>query len=134
MFKKNPESEIQKREENLIDAMRQNNLSFLENIFSEKYVFLGSDGSTWGKEKALDDYRNPRYKLSKIEIHNRKIIIHNCIAIVTGISAVEGIIGEETLTGRYLFMRVWYKSNKEWKIIAVNTCMVDSISGSRRIE
>ncbi len=101
--------------------MRLNNLKFLENIFSEKYVFLGSDGSTWGKEKALDDYKNPKFKLSKMEIHNRRITMHNNSAIVTGISIVEGSIGKESITGRYLFMRVWNRGEKGWKIIAVNT-------------
>jgi hypothetical protein len=52
-----PETEIQTLEEQLLDAMRSLDLSFLESVFSEKYVFMDSDGAIWGKfkaEKALD--------------------------------------------------------------------------------
>jgi len=112
---------IEKLEDDFLKAMRSNNLTFFENIFSKKYVFLCSDGSTWGKEKALHDYKHPQFQLSKIEIHNRKITMHRSSAIVTGISNVEGSIGEKSLTGKYLFMRVWHKGEKGWEIIAVNT-------------
>ena len=118
-------SVIQQLEDDLIEAMRLNNLTFFENIFSEKYVFLGSDGSTWGKEKALDDYKHPKFELLKIEVHNRRIIMHDNSAIVTGISVVEGKIGQESISGRYLFMRVWNKGEKGWEIIAVNTNKLD---------
>jgi len=119
------ESVIQELEDDLIEAMRLNALPFLERIFSEKYVFLGSDGSIWGKEKALKDYKNPKFQLSKFEIHDRRITMHDNNAIVTGISVVEGMIGEESITGRYLFMRVWKRGEKGWEIIAVNTNMTE---------
>ncbi|MFW9942565.1 MAG: nuclear transport factor 2 family protein [Candidatus Thorarchaeota archaeon] len=115
------ELEVLRLEDNLLEAMRLRKLSFLENIFSEKYVFLGSDGSTWGKDKALNDYKHPNFELSKIEVHNRQITMHDNTAIVTGISIVEGIAGEKSITGRYLFMRVWNKDINGWKIIAVTT-------------
>jgi hypothetical protein len=113
--------EIQKLEDDLVEAMRMNNPAFLDKIFSEKYVFLGSDGSTWGKEKALDDFKHPEFQLSEIDIHSRRITMHDNSAIVTGISVLKGKIGKESITGRYLFMRVWHKSEKGWEIIAVKT-------------
>ena len=57
----NSESVIQQFKDNPLEAMRLRKMSFLENIFSGKYVFLGSDGSNWGKDKALDDFKNPNY-------------------------------------------------------------------------
>ena len=113
--------EIKQLEESLLKAMRLRKLSFLEDIFSRKYVFLASDGSTWGRDKALDDYRNPRFELSKIETHNQQIVMHENMAIVTGVSLIAGKIGENPLSGRYFFMRVWCKEKDDWKIIAVST-------------
>ena len=94
-------------------------------IFSDKYVFLGSDGSTWGKEKALVDFKHPNYELLKIEIQKRHITMHHNTAIVTGISIVEGIVDDKSVSGQYFFMRVWYKEKDKWKIIAVNTSIAN---------
>jgi len=58
-------SEINWLEEQLLSAMRDRDLFFLEKIFSDKYVFMGSDGSGWGKVKALEDFKNPDYQLEK---------------------------------------------------------------------
>ena len=115
------ESVIQKLEDYLLEAMVLPNLTFLENIFSEKYVSLFSDGSTGGKEKALNDFKHPSYKLSKIEVQNRQITIHDNTAIVTGIVIVDGVVDDKSISGQYLFMRVWYKEEDGWRIIAVYT-------------
>jgi hypothetical protein len=100
-------SEIARLEEQLLTAMLSGNLPFLERVSSEDYVFMGSDGSTWGKDKALEDFRNPKFNLGKLEVSNHNIVVHNNTAIVTGISTVEGRIVEDPISGRYLFMRVW---------------------------
>ena len=115
------ERDIQQLEEQYIDAMRKANLAFFDRIFSDNYVFIGSDGSTWGKEKVLQDFRNPKYDLQEIEIYNRHIFIHENAAVVTGISVIEGRIGTNSVTGKYQFMRVWNRSRGSWKVIAVYT-------------
>jgi ketosteroid isomerase-like protein len=114
-------SEISGLEEKLLSAMRSGDMPFLESIFSEDYVFIGSDGSTWGRDRALEDFRNPKYTLEKLEVDNRRITIFDDTAIVTGISTVEGWIDENPVTGRYLFMRVWNRTADGWRIAAVNT-------------
>ena len=121
-----PESEIQKLEEALIEAMRLTNLEFLENVFSEKYVCRISDGSIWGKEKALNDFKNPNYKVFKIEIQNRQITIHDNTAIVTGIAIVEAVVEDKSVSGQSFYMRVWHKEEDIWRIIAVQTNLVKS--------
>lgn len=115
-----PESEIQKVEDDLMEAMRLPNLTFLENIFSDKFICIGSDGRKWGKEKALDDFKRPSYKLLKSDIQNRQITMHNNTAIVTGIATGEGIIEDKAYSGKSYFMRVWHKEEDMWRIIAVH--------------
>ncbi len=114
-------SEIKKLEEKLLEAMRLRDLSFLTDIFSDTYVFIGSDGSTWNKDKVLEDFKNPKYELSKIEVYNRQIFMYDNTAIVTGISIINGRIDETPLTGRYQFTRVWNKEKDGWIIIAIST-------------
>ena len=118
-------TEIAGLEEKLLSAMRSADLPFLESVFSEDYVFLGSDGSTWGKDKALADFRSPGFKLEKLEVRNRNIVVHDNTAIVTGISTVKGWIDENPITGRFLFMRVWNRTTEGWKVVAVNTWKTD---------
>ena len=122
----NSEFEIQKLENDLIEAMRAPNLTFLENIFSEKYVSLFSDGSTGGKEKALNDFKHPNYKLSKIEVQNRQITMHDNTAIVTGIAIVDAVVDDKSVAGKSFFMRVWHKEEGRWRIIAVQTNLAKS--------
>lgn len=118
-------SEILAIEDALINAMIKGDIGFMENIFSEKYVFLGSDGSTWGKEKALEDFKNPNYTLKSLKIHDRQINLHTNCVVVTGISELEGHIGENLISGRFRFMRVWEKGNAVWQVIAVCTSKLD---------
>ncbi len=115
-----PESEIQKVEDDLTEAMILPNLAFLENIFSDKFVCVASDGRKWGKEKALYDYKLPSFKLLKYDIQNRQITMHNNTAIVTGIAMGEGIIEDKPYSNKSFFMRVWHKEEDTWRIIAVH--------------
>ena len=121
-----PESVIQKLEDDLLEAARLPNLGFLENIFSEKYVCRVSDGSIWGKEKALNDFKNPNYKIFKSKIQNRRITMHNNTAIVTGIAIVEALVDDKSVSGQSFFMRVWHKEEDIWQIIAVQTNLAKS--------
>jgi ketosteroid isomerase-like protein len=121
----NETAEIRRAEKELLTAMQAGNITFLESIFSDDYVFLGSDGSMWGKEKALEDFKNPRFSLSRIEISNQRICIHDTCAIVTGTSVVKGGIGQKPLTGEYHFLRAWKKEPDGWKIIAVATIQAE---------
>jgi hypothetical protein len=120
------ESVIQKLEDDLIEAMILPNLIFLENTFSEKYVSLFSDGSTGGKEKALNDFKHPNYKLSKIEVLNRQITMHDNTAIVTGIVIVDAVVDDKSVSGKSFFTRVWHKEEDIWRIIAVQTNLAKS--------
>lgn len=109
-----PESEIQKVEDDLMEAMRLPNLTFLENIFSDKYICVGSDGRKWVKEKALYDFKHPSYKLLKGDIQSRQITMHSNTAIVTGIATGEVIIEDKAYSGKSYFMRVWHKEEDMW--------------------
>jgi hypothetical protein len=114
------ESEIQKVEADLMESMALPNLTFLENIFSDKFVCVGSDGRKWGKEKALNDFNRPSFKLLKYDIQNRQITMHFNTAIVTGIAIAEGIIEDKPYSDKSFFMRVWHKEENTWRIIAVH--------------
>lgn len=120
-------SDINRFEETFLTAMRNCDLAYMENIFSEDYLFRGSDGLTWGKKKALDDYRNPELELTRVDVMDQKIVVNENTAVITGISHIEGRIGASPLTGKYLFTRVWSKIAAGWKIIAVSTCSADQI-------
>ena len=114
-------SEIEREEARFLDAMRRGDLPFLENAFSDNYLFLGADGSTSGKERALADFRNPGFELARLDVSDCRITADENTAVVTGRSHIEGRIGENSLTGQYLFMRVWTRRDDGWKVIAVKT-------------
>ena len=115
------EAEIKELEEKLIQAMREPDLTFLESIFSDNYVFMGSGNLSWGKSKALDDFRDPGFELQKLEIRDRRIFLHENTAVVTGLSVVEGLVDKDKLTGQYRFMRVWTRTGDHWRIASVFT-------------
>lgn len=116
-----PDQEILELEERFVEAVREADFRFLESTIDDNYVFIGSDGSTWGQAKALADFRNPAFDLQRLDVIDRRVFMHGDTAIVTGISVVEGRIGDDRLTGRYRFMRVWCRYTGWWKVIAVCT-------------
>jgi len=83
---------------------------------------MGSDDSKWGKEKALEDFRDPGYQLRKLEVKDRRIFIACSTAVVTGTSLVLGHIGEDHRPGTFQFMKVRTRIGGAWKILAVAAC------------
>ena len=75
-----------------------------------------------GEGKSLEDFKNFEYQLEIPEVNDRKVTIAGNTALVTGESLVEGHIGENPLSGRYRFMRVWGRIGGNRKVVAVATC------------
>ena len=119
----NPEYEIQQLENKLVEAMQKTDLTVFEDLFSDNYAFIGSDGVSWGKDKALQDFKDPDFTLKHLEIHDRQIFMHDHTAVVTDISVIQGIVNNQDVSGRYRFMRVWSQNSGKWEIAAVYTAI-----------
>ena len=101
-------------------------ISALNRLFDDDYVFTGSRGETWGKEKALEDFRRPDFSLEYLRTSELEVIVRQGVSIVTGISHVGGKEGDKAITGEYRFTRIWCMIDSDWRIVATHTSRIDA--------
>ena len=118
------EEQVLEAENNLISAILDKDLATLIDLFDEEYVFTGSRGETWGKEKALADFRDPCLSIQELSVSELEVTVHRDTAVVTGISHIKGYEGHNPLTGEYRFTRTWRLSDGDWRVVAVQTSRI----------
>src|ERR1700722_5630470 len=69
-------------------ALRNNDLEKLSEIYSDDYMLVRPDGSTFSKAQILDDLKTHSVTFTSIELTNEKIRIHGSVGILTGDSKI----------------------------------------------
>lgn len=115
------EQQISKAEKGLLTAILNKDPPLLDNLFDDEYVFTGSRGETWGKEKALADFRDPDLSIQELSVSELEVSLRQDTAIVTGLAHVEGHEGNNPLTGEYRFIRTWRLSGGDSRVVSTQT-------------
>jgi len=117
---------ILEAENSLLAAILDKNLALLDNLFDEEYIFTSARRESWGKEKALADFRDPGFSIQELSVSELKVTVRHSTAIVTGIAHVEGHEGDNPVTGEYRFTRIWCMSDGDFRVVAAHTSRIDT--------
>jgi ketosteroid isomerase-like protein len=77
--------------EDFYGALKKNDLEKLTQIYSDGYMLVRPDGSTFSKAQILDDLKTHSMSFSSIELTNEKIRIYGSVAILTGDSKITSV-------------------------------------------
>lgn len=116
------ESDIEQLEIHLIDAIRESDISFLENIMHDSLIGIAPNGEIITKELDLAAHRSGNMTVHELipEIEKIQIIEDIAIAIVTYYT--KGEMFGNPVEGKFKYNRIWKKYDNGFKIISVS-CM-----------
>lgn len=120
----NTEATISEYEERLRRAQLTSDIAELSLLLDDKLVFSALDGSVIGKADDLNLHRSPGFRITRMEVVERKIQSYENAAVVNVLMDASAEFGDTTRTDKIRYIRVWSRFPDGWRIIA----------GSMRIE
>ncbi len=118
-------NEIIKCEEELRQAMLNNDVVVLERLIHDDLVFIAPDGSPATKEIDINIYKNKIQKISILEPSEQLIKLFDDEAIVSVKMNIEGNINDISISGVYRYIRFWKRIDNSWKIIGGSVTIVN---------
>jgi Domain of unknown function (DUF4440) len=112
------EAQIIANEDQLLEAMRTNNVDRLESLLHGDLLFNGPTGETATKAMDLSNYRSGGVKLDSLIPSDRQMseIVDTVVVAVT--VAIQGNYSGQEINGKFRYLRVWKQFEEGWKVIA----------------
>lgn len=105
------------RENSLLEAMTTNNVDLLDDLLHDDLLFNGPDGTTAGKVMDLINYRSGNIHLHTATSHDLMINLIGDTAVVAVTVELQGNYLDESLDGRFRYLRVWKLIDNRWQVI-----------------
>ncbi len=118
--------EIEKCEEAWRTAMLNGNSTELASLLADDYTAISSTGTIETKDEAVDGVRSGKFKLTSLEVSDKKVRIYHSTAVVTSVADIDGTRNDQTLKGRYRYTRVYVRNSAgQWKIVSFEASRVE---------
>ena len=112
------EDEIIILEDKLIAAIKDGNTTVLDKLLHDDLVFNIPNGLTISKSMDLESYGSGVMKVYDIRIIDRIIKSIDDFSIVAVTVHLKAKYRDQTIDGKYRYLRVWKLFDNSWKIIA----------------
>ncbi|TDE14435.1 nuclear transport factor 2 family protein [Dyadobacter psychrotolerans] len=112
--------EIAAVEERLMQAVKHGDQRALEDMLSDKLLFIDKNGQITTCSTDLETYRSGELMIRHTDIHDKQINLTGNTAMVMVIERIRGRYRGKPFEGRYLYMRVWKRKKNCWKIAAAS--------------
>jgi hypothetical protein len=118
------QAEIRQVEERLRAAMLTSNVAELDALIDERLLFVGPDGGLYSKEDDLNLHRSGAERLTRIDIEEMAIELHDSIAIAAIRAYLAGVLNGQAFEGYYRYTRTWMHSDRGWRVVAGSVCAI----------
>ncbi len=110
-------ADILEQENKLYKAIKESNVSMLDELLHTDLLFIIPGGEVITKEMDLKAYRDGALKIEALEpeVENLNIIGNNAIIILT--MKLKGTFNEVPFEAAYRYIRFWKKSGEGIKVI-----------------
>lgn len=109
--------QIVKAENNLIDAMKINDVDALDDLLHDDLLFITPDGQTITKKMDIDSHKSRTMIIEKINPTIEKINLIGDTAIVTIVIDTKGKMLGQPIEGKFRFIRFWKLFENKLKVI-----------------
>jgi ketosteroid isomerase-like protein len=107
--------EVEKLERELFDAYRQHNISTLDRILADDYVFIAPNGQMRTKD-AVRNFNWPQYQ--RLDVDEVRVRVYGEAAVLTARVTLQGSPGTEDPTGAYRHTRVYVRQRGIWRAVS----------------
>lgn len=105
-------------ENNLLEAMKTNNVELLDSLLHEQLLFNGPTGETATKAADLENYRSGNIHLHTVEPSDRILSAIGNDVVVAVTVEIQGNYLDQEINGKFRYLRVWKQFENSWKVIA----------------
>ena len=109
--------QIVKAENNLIDAMKINDVDALDDLLHDDLLFITPDGQTITKKMDIDSHKSRTMIIEKINPTIEKINLIGDTAIVTIVIDTKGKMSGQPIEGKFRCIRFWKLFENKLKVI-----------------
>jgi len=111
--------EIDQMEEAWRTAMLKGNSDAMSDLLADDYTGITATGLIQTKQQTVETLRSGTLQLSGLSIYDRKVRLYGATAVVTSQAELTGSRGDQELTGRYRYTRVYIRNPQgQWKIVS----------------
>jgi ketosteroid isomerase-like protein len=113
------EKEVREMIEKYRTALVQRDVSALEKIWADDYVFVNASGEVVTKAQRLANVKSGATKLESInKEENIAVRVYQNSAVATSRVAIKGKYGGQSTSGQYRSTHVWVKSPTGWQLVS----------------
>ncbi len=110
--------EIKSCEAAMQAAMLHSDTVQMEALIDDNLQFVIPGGMVVDKAMDLENYRTGGMQVSRLELSDSKVDIHENVAIVSATADMKGSFQGNPFEGIFKILRVWNKKDGQWKVIA----------------
>lgn len=107
-------------ERELAQALMRRDRAMVGSILAEDYILTTSRGNLVDKPRAMADLGSPDLAVESCEIDDVNVRVYGGAAVVIGRSSVTGQLGDQDLSGRFRYTRVYARRQGRWQIVAAH--------------
>lgn len=112
------EEQIIKCENRLFEAMKNADINVLDELLHDSLIFNIPTGQTITKTMDIDNYRSGLLTVYDISATDRTINSFENTSVVAVTVHLKAKYAEQTVDGKFRYLRVWKLFDNSWKIIA----------------
>lgn len=103
----------------LINAFMNSDVAFFEKYLADSYIFINPGGAVQNRAGIIDYIKVGNLKFESIIPDDRKVTVHENVAVVTQHTTEKGYVGHEDISGEYRWMYILKKHDDDWEIVAM---------------
>lgn len=105
----------------------ENKIDSLENVFHEKFIVIGSDGSSQLKNQYIERLKSGSFVHDSINIEENSAIVSKNTAIVSGKGKFAVTVSGKKVELHLSYMEVFERENskKAWKVLAMKANILE---------
>jgi hypothetical protein len=126
--------EIATLEQRWRQAIVTNNVAEMNNLLSNDYIGITSNGTVENKAQALAQRRAGTVSIAKLDLSDIHIRIYGNTAVVTSVADLVGSNGDSDISGKYRYTRVYALRRGGWKIVSFEASRVHDADTRARVK
>jgi hypothetical protein len=110
-------AEILAREQDLLRAMKTNDVELLDSLLHDELLFNGPNGERATKALDLANYRSGGIALHTLDASDHVLsAIGDDVVVAVTVRIVGSYMGQ-SVDGRFRYLRVWKRFDTKWRVI-----------------
>jgi ketosteroid isomerase-like protein len=111
--------DLEKRSLEYAEALTKRDLTTLDQIWTDDYVFINPRGELVTKSQRLSNLKAGATEFQAVRPKNERMEVHGNVALDVGTVTLEGTkYGGKESSGDYRYLSVWVNSDGRWQMVA----------------